>query len=295
MPFRARELSRVLRFRAGREVERGGLRVQHPCIGWQLHLYSGALFFGDAMRTLVLSDIHANFTALEAVLAAAKDHWDNSVCLGDVVGYGPDPNEVTAKLREMGTETIRGNHDKAISGVMEADDFNPVAKAAVDWSNTELSAEHLEWLTNLPRGPLTTNGLVLVHGAFQDEDEYVFTPAQALEGLLDSTAYVTFFGHTHHQGGFAYLDSKLEVLQVHPRMGEACAALRLEPTYRYLLNPGSVGQPRDSDPRAAYAIADLEHQTIEFCRVPYDIAAVQQRMRAARLPDALIQRLLVGR
>ena len=247
------------------------------------------------MRILVLSDLHANLTAFEAVLNAARDRWDRSVCLGDVVGYGPDPNEVTARLRELGTETIRGNHDKAISGVMAADDFNPVAKAAVDWTNAELKPEHLEWLTNLPQGPLTTDGIVLVHGAFHDEDEYVFTPAQALEGLLDSNAEITFFGHTHHQGGFSYLDSKLEVLQIHPRMSESFTALRLEKPRHYLLNPGSVGQPRDGDPRAAFAIADLAHQVVEFWRVEYDIAAVQQRMRKARLPEALAQRLLVGR
>jgi diadenosine tetraphosphatase ApaH/serine/threonine PP2A family protein phosphatase len=178
---------------------------------------------------------------------------------------------------------------------MAADDFNPVAKAAVDWTNEELKPEHLEWLTNLPQGPLITDGIVLVHGAFHDEDEYVFTPAQALEGLLDSNADITFFGHTHHQGGFSYLDSKLEVLQIHPRMSESFTALRLEKPRHYLLNPGSVGQPRDGDPRAAFAIADLEHQVVEFWRVEYDIAAVQQRMRKARLPEALAQRLLVGR
>jgi predicted phosphodiesterase len=247
------------------------------------------------MRILVLSDLHANLTAFDAVLQAAKGRWDTSVCLGDVVGYGPDPNEVTARLRELNTQTIRGNHDKAISGVMAADDFNPVAKAAVDWTNTELSPDNLNWLTNLPRGPLTTGGIVLVHGAFQDEDEYVFTPAQALEGLLDSTAEVTFFGHTHHQGGFSYIDSKLEVLQIHPRMSEPFTALHLEPPRRYLLNPGSVGQPRDNDPRAAFAIADLEHQTVEFWRVQYDIAAVQHRMRNVHLPEPLVQRLVVGR
>jgi predicted phosphodiesterase len=270
------------------------LEIHLPCIDSSLHLYSGAIF-GAVMRILVLSDLHANATAFEAVLQAAKDRWDTSVCLGDVVGYGPDPNEVTAKLRDLGTQTIRGNHDKAISGVMTADDFNPVAKAAVDWTNEHLEPGHLEWLTNLPRGPLTTDGIVLVHGAFQDEDEYVFTPAQALDGLLESTAPVTFFGHTHHQGGFSYLDSKLEVLQIHPRESETSRALRIEPPRRYLLNPGSVGQPRDGDPRAGFAIADIEHQTVEFWRVEYDIAEVQERMRKAKLPEVLVQRLSVGR
>jgi len=247
------------------------------------------------MRILVLSDLHSNATALEAVLNAAKGHWELSVCLGDVVGYGPDPNEVTARLRELGTQTIRGNHDKAVTGLMATDDFNPVAKAAVDWTRAQLKPEHLAWLGALPQGPLATDGIVLVHGAFQDEDEYVFTPAQALDGLLDSTAAVTFFGHTHHQGGFSYQDSQLEVLQIRPRPSEPFAALQIENPRRYLLNPGSIGQPRDGDPRAAFAIADLEHKIVEFWRVPYDIAAVQERMRNAKLPEPLVQRIVVGR
>jgi predicted phosphodiesterase len=247
------------------------------------------------MRILVLSDLHSNDTALEAALNAAKGHWDVSVCLGDVVGYGPDPNEVTARLREMGTQTIRGNHDKAVTGLMVTDDFNPVAKAAVDWTRAQLKPEHQTWLAALPQGPLATDGIVLVHGALQDEDEYVFTPAQALEGLLDSTAAVTFFGHTHHQGGFSYQDSQLEVLQIRPRPSEPFAALQIDPSRRYLLNPGSIGQPRDGDPRAAFAIADLDHRIVEFWRVPYDIAAVQERMRNAKLPEPLVQRIVVGR
>jgi predicted phosphodiesterase len=247
------------------------------------------------MRILVLSDLHSNATAMDAVLEAVKDRWDSSVCLGDVVGYGPDPNYVTARLRELKTKTIRGNHDKAVTGVMATEDFNPVAKAAVDWTRAELKQEHLAWLAALPPGPLESQGIVLVHGALQDEDEYVFTPEQALDGLLDSSAGITFFGHTHHQGGFSYLDSQLEVLQIRPRASESFAALRIESPRRYLLNPGSIGQPRDGDPRAAFAIADLEHKVVEFWRVPYDVAAVQERMRAAHLPEPLVQRLSIGR
>ncbi len=247
------------------------------------------------MRTLVLSDLHANLSALDAALEAAKAHWDSCVCLGDIVGYGPDPNEVTARLRELGAQTIRGNHDKAAAGLMDTSDFNPVAKAAVDWTRGQLIPENLAWLTALRQGPLETGGVVLVHGAFQDEDEYVFTPEQALDGLLDSTAAVTFFGHTHHQGGFSYQNSNLEVLQIRPRATESFAALQIDPSRRYLLNPGSIGQPRDGDPRAAFAIADLEHGVVEFWRVHYDIPAVQQRMRHAHLPEPLVHRLMVGR
>jgi diadenosine tetraphosphatase ApaH/serine/threonine PP2A family protein phosphatase len=180
---------------------------------------------------------------------------------------------------------------------MPTDDFNPVAKAAVDWTASQLSPDNLKWLTELPHGPVETNGIVLVHGALQDEDEYVFTPAQALEGLLDSAAGVTFFGHTHHQGGFSYANASndLEILNLRPRSTESFAALRIETGTRYLLNPGSIGQPRDGDPRAGFAIADLEHDVVEFWRVSYDIAAVQSRMRDARLPEALVQRLSLGR
>ena len=247
------------------------------------------------MRTLVLSDLHANRGALDAVLEAVKGRWDSCVCLGDVVGYGPDPNEVTSRLREIHAETIRGNHDKAAAGLMDTSDFNPVAKAAVDWTRSQLLPDNLAWLAALPPGPLEAAGVVLVHGAFQDEDEYVFTPEQALDGLLDSTAAITFFGHTHHQGGFSYQDSNLEVLQIRPRAAESFAALRIDPGRRYLLNPGSIGQPRDGDPRAAFAIADLENKTVEFWRVQYDIPVVQERMRRAHLPDTLVQRLVVGR
>jgi diadenosine tetraphosphatase ApaH/serine/threonine PP2A family protein phosphatase len=247
------------------------------------------------MRLLVLTDIHANLTALEASLSAANGKWDRMVCLGDVVGYGPDPNEVSTRIRELGGVTIRGNHDKAAAELMATDDFNPVAKAAVDWTRSQLSNENMDWLANLPHGPLEAEGVVLVHGAFQDEDEYVFTPTQALEGLLDSTLPVTFYGHTHHQGGFSYQDSQLEVLQLHPRINETRCALRLEGNKRYLLNPGSIGQPRDADPRSGFAVADLDRQIVEFWRVPYDIDEVQTRMREARLPEPLAQRLRVGR
>jgi predicted phosphodiesterase len=247
------------------------------------------------MRTLVLSDLHANLTALEASLSAAEGKWDRVVCLGDVVGYGPDPNEVTSQIREMGALTIRGNHDKAVAELMATDDFNPVAKMAVDWTRAQLSNENLDWLASLPQGPLETDGFMLVHGAVQDEDEYVFTPSQALEGLLDSTVQLTFYGHTHHQGGFAYLDSQLEVLQLHPRNSELRCALQIEKEKRYLLNPGSVGQPRDGDPRASFAIADPDNHAIEFWRIAYDIKQVQARMRSVRLPEPLAHRLTLGR
>lgn len=247
------------------------------------------------MRLLILSDIHANLTAFDAALAVAEGKWDAAVCLGDVVGYGPDPAGVSEKLQTITKDVIRGNHDKAVAGIMSSDDFNPVAKLAVDWTQSQLSPELMAWLAALPQGPKKAEGVVLIHGAYQDEDEYVFTPGQALEGLLDSTTVLSFFGHTHHQGGFSYHQSDIEILQLRPRPMESFYALHLEAGRKYLLNPGSIGQPRDGDPRAAFAIADFDHNIVEFWRVPYDIPDVQSRMYEANLPEPLIHRLTLGR
>ena len=247
------------------------------------------------MRFLILSDIHANSTALEAALSAVKGRWERSICLGDMVGYGPDPNEVVDRVRGLEAVAIRGNHDKAACGLADAEDFNPVAKTAANWTRDHLRPDNLDYLLKLPQGPLSADGMAIVHGALHDEDEYVFAPAQALDGLLESPSSVTFFGHTHFQGGFSYRDNKMEVIQLRPEPGISFAALRVEPDTRYLLNPGSIGQPRDGDPRTAFAIADLDHRVIEFWRVPYDIEAVQQRMKSAGLPEPLILRLAFGR
>ena len=247
------------------------------------------------MRYLILSDIHANLSGLEEVLRAAEGHWEKAVCLGDVVGYGPDPNEVTDRIRQLSIATIRGNHDKACAGIGDAEDFNPVARTAADWTREQLSPENLTFLQQLPQGPLQYDGLALVHGALHDEDEYVFAPAQALDGLLESPSRVTFFGHTHYQGGFSFRENRLEVIHFRPQPGASSSALRVEPETRYLLNPGSIGQPRDGDPRAGFAVVDLPNAVVEFWRVPYDVEAVQERMRNAGLPEPLILRLAFGR
>ena len=189
------------------------------------------------MRLLILSDLHANLTAFDAALAAASGKWDAAVCLGDVVGYGPDPATVSEKLQAITSDVIRGNHDKAVAGIMTSDDFNPVAKMAVEWTQSQLSPELMAWLAALPQGPKKAQGVVLIHGAFQDEDEYVFTPAQALEGLLDSSTALSFFGHTHHQGGFSYHESDIEVLPLRPRPIESFSALHLEPGHKYFDRP----------------------------------------------------------
>jgi len=247
------------------------------------------------MRYLILSDIHANLTAFDKVLETAKGRWDKAVCLGDVVGYGPDPNEVIDRLRSLDALTIRGNHDKAVGGLLEAEDFNPVARNMVLWTRTQLTPSSLEYIRTLPQGPVQVEGFSILHGSVSDEDEYVFSPAQALEGLLDSPSPVAFFGHTHLQGGFSLRDVQVSVLQCRPDLGTPSKILTIEPNATYLLNPGSIGQPRDADPRAAFVIADISSKTIEFCRVSYDIESVQQRMTQAGLPEPLIMRLSYGR
>ena len=246
------------------------------------------------MRLLILSDLHANLTAFEAALEAASGKWDAAVCLGDVVGYGPDPAAVSEKLQSITKDVIRGNHDKAVAGIMTSDDFNPIARLAVDWTQAQLSPDLMTWLAALPAGPKTAEGVVLIHGAFQDEDEYVFTPGQALEGLLDSSTVLSFFGHTHHQGGFSYHESDIAVLPLRPRPMETFSALHLEPGHKYLLNPGSIGQPRDGDPRASMMIYDTSDRSAVVHRVPYAIERAAAKIRDAGLPAMLADRLAIG-
>jgi len=246
------------------------------------------------MRYLILSDIHANLTALETVLDVAKNRWQKAVCLGDLVGYGPDPNEVIDRVRALPAVTIRGNHDKAIAGIADPDDFNPVARNAVLWTRAQLRPENREYLENLPKGPLTVDSFSIVHGAVHDEDEYVLSPNLALDGLQNAPSPVTFFGHTHLQGGFTLRGEDVELLHFKPSGGREFATLKVEDGTTYLLNPGSIGQPRDGDPRAGFAIADLEAKSVEFWRIPYDIEDVQGRMSRAGLPEPLILRLSFG-
>ena len=247
------------------------------------------------MRYLILSDIHSNLTALQTVLASAKGEWEQAVCLGDLVGYGPDPNEVIDAVRSLGAITIRGNHDKAVAGIDDVEDFNPIARAAVMWTRQQLRPENREFLQNLAQGPKTVDGFSIAHGSVYDEDEYVYAPELALDALTDAPTPLTFFGHTHLQGGFTLRDEDVQVLHTAPGTGRESLSVAIEPDTKYLFNPGSIGQPRDGNPRAGFAIADLEGRTVEFWRIPYDIEQVQERMTRAGLPEPLILRLSFGR
>lgn len=251
------------------------------------------------MQILLLSDIHANLEALDATLAAAPS-FDLVVNLGDIVGYGASPNEVSARSRELGQVFVRGNHDKAATGIMDLDDFNPMAAAAAIWTRDQLSFENLQWLRALPHGPVSLPdfpSVQLVHGSPNDEDEYVVSLGDALAPLIALAAPLTFFGHTHLQGGFFANGTSADGFRPEYRtVGRAeSIALQLKPLTRYLLNPGSVGQPRDGDWRAAFALFDTDAQVVHFHRTPYNLKAAQDRIFAAKLPPRLATRLAAGR
>ena len=239
------------------------------------------------MPFLIVSDIHGNREALEAVLADSRGQYDRVVCLGDLAGYGADPNFAVDWARANVAAIVRGNHDKVCAGLESLYSYRPAARAAAEWTTNALTPENRDYLENLPRGPLRYEGFDLVHGSPLDEDEYLMSLADvaAIRNELDS--YLSFFGHTHLQGGF--LVARGGVKKIDPHL-----VLELENDHNYLVNPGSVGQPRDGDPHAAYAIFRPKERIVEFHRVPYDAEAAAEKIRAAGLPDALAARLLMG-
>jgi predicted phosphodiesterase len=247
------------------------------------------------LRYLIISDIHSNLEGSEKCLALAKGKYDKAICLGDVVGYGPDPNAAIDLVREVSSSVIRGNHDKACCGITDAEDFNIWAKLSTLWTRQALSAEHLDYLRALPVGPVTIDSFQIVHGSPADEDEYIVGPTQAFPALKAITQTV-FFGHSHHQGGFMLSpDGRFQSIRCQSKEDGKTFTLKLEDGARYLINPGSVGQPRDGDWRAAFAIFDQEKHQVEYYRTPYDLEKTQEKMKKSHLPDPLIRRLELGR
>ena len=258
------------------------------------------------MRALILSDIHANLEALSAVLDAAaafepgyQELWN----LGDLVGYGGSPNQVIDRIRPLETHVVRGNHDRVCCGLTSPNAFNPVARNAALWTRAELTEENLNWLREVPQGPVAPAqvGITLSHGSPLDEDVYILNMRDAWAPLQQMETPITFFGHTHIQGGFTQKGHEWQELrpQLHPEANRDAKAgkwtLKLQPGTRHLINPGSVGQPRDHDWRAAFAIYDAEACEITFYRVPYDLVASQGRILMAGLPERLAARLREGR
>jgi predicted phosphodiesterase len=251
---------------------------------------------GPDLRYLLLSDVHSNLEALEECTALAQGKYDQVLCLGDLVGYGPDPNPVIERVRAMATVIIRGNHDRACSGLIDAAEFNPLARLATQWTRDQLTPEHIEFLRSLPPGPVIVQGVQIVHGSLLDEDEYLLGPGQALPELRNLATPAIFFGHTHYQGGFMLTGTgRFQSIRCSSKQDGRTLVLTLEEGTRYLINPGSVGQPRDGDWRAAFAIFDQEKNHVEYYRTPYKLPEVQEKMRKAALPEPLIRRLEFGR
>ncbi|MEW6031065.1 MAG: metallophosphoesterase family protein [Chloroflexota bacterium] len=242
------------------------------------------------MRVLVISDIHANYEALEAVLAdagAADETW----CLGDIVGYGPDPNLCVEVVREQPQLTcLMGNHDAAVVGRIPFSAFNGDARRSLEYQDRVLNADNLDFLRSLPDAARVRGDVTLAHGSPRDPVwEYVLNTLTARINFDYFDTPWCFLGHSHIQCVFRKDVSNDRISLDVPKAG---VALKMMP--RAILNPGSVGQPRDRDPRAAYAIYDSEAQTWEPRRVSYDVAAVQKRIRQMNLPEKHAARIAEG-
>ena len=246
------------------------------------------------MRFLILSDIHANWEALHAVVDDAAGEHDQIAVCGDLVGYGADPDRCVEWTRLSAGIVIRGNHDKAAVGLTDLEWFNPAAQVSALWTRSNLTPENLDYVRTLPSGPVTAEHFLVVHGSPRDEDEYLVTRSDVagVSPFLDGP--LTFFGHTHLQGAFlCHRNGVKEVAKA--RRGDRLRSVELEPDSFYMINPGSVGQPRDGDPRAAYALYDTETRCVTLRRTAYSISRAQEKIRNAGLPDVLAARLAIGR
>lgn len=244
------------------------------------------------MRAVVVADVHANLEAFQAVLEDAKQRGsiDALWCLGDLVGYGPDPEACVDLLHSYPYEMVVGNHDLAAVGVIGIEDFNPVAAAAATWTQNTLSAVTKVWMMSLPQIFVHESGFTLTHGSLVDPIwEYLVLSDNAAEHLARQATPYGLVGHTHMP--HVFYDARLDAMSTDIEDGAEVALEDL----RFVANPGSVGQPRDGDPRAAYAIVDTEAASISFHRVEYALDVTQEKMRAAGLPLFLAERLSRGR
>jgi len=246
------------------------------------------------MRYLILSDIHANCEALTAVLAhVRRKRWDRAVVLGDVVGYGANPNQAVDMVRDLKPlAAIRGNHDKVCSGIEDGEMFNRVALQAALWTRGRLTPSNLRWLQSLPEGPIVVDGAFAAsHGTPIDEDAYIFGEIEALNVFRQTTFPLCFFGHSHFPVVFGLSPDAIQtVLTKSPSFH-----FRLEEGVRYLVNPGSIGQPRDGNPLASFAMFDSETRSVSVYRVPYKLERAQRKIIEAGLPRPLADRLALGR
>lgn len=243
------------------------------------------------MRYLVVSDIHGNLPALQAVLADAPP-CDAVLCLGDIVGYGPDPNDCIRALQEFTYTAIVGNHDWGAIERTELWVFNPDARQALHWTGRELLPESRQLLASLPVTASPEPGLFLSHGSPREPIwEYLIDTTSAQASFLAADFQLCLVGHSHVPLIFDWNEQTQAARLFIPEVGRVA---HLDGR-RMIANPGSVGQPRDADPRASYAVLDIDNLTWELRRVPYPIELTQQRMREHGLPQRLIDRLVLGR
>ncbi len=245
------------------------------------------------MKYLVFSDIHGNLEAFEALLKFIKrKKIDKYIFLGDIVGYGASPNETIQKLRQFRPlHTVRGNHDKAVSGFEQLEAFNPVAASAIQWTKRNITKRNLNYLSRLKKGPLIVDrNITICHGAPFDEDYYIFGDFDAAEAFYYIKTPICFYGHTHFP--FVYW-MKNRIIDGMPILGKR-KKIYLEKGVRYLINPGSVGQPRDRNPNLSLAIYDSINKQISFYRLKYDIDKAKERIINTDLPPTLAERLTLG-
>lgn len=244
------------------------------------------------MRYGILSDVHSNLVALEVVLEElAEAAVDRYVCLGDVVGYGPRPNQCCDLIRELDCVCIRGNHDEAAVSPGKEEWFTPPARYCMEWTRDQLTEVNYQFLRSLPPNRLIDNRLELCHGSLPDPDYYTTTPMDALLTLRAMETSLCLFGHTHYAEWFVYNGGN-EAPSEHPHaLGGTC---EIEEGRAYLINPGAVGQPRDGVELASYAVYDEEAATVTIHRTAYDIARTSEQMEAAGLPESMYARLWLG-
>jgi predicted phosphodiesterase len=246
------------------------------------------------MKYLILSDIHSNKEALQTVLAfMRRKRWDKAVFLGDLVGYGANPNQTVDMVRDLRPlVAVRGNHDKVCSGIEDGEMFNRIALEAALWTRRKLTRSNLSWLRGLPEGPqVVDDAFAICHGTPIDEDAYIFGEIEALNVFRQTNFPICFYGHSHFPVIFALSpDAITTVLTVAPSF-----RFKLREGVRYLINPGSVGQPRDGSPLTSFALYDSETRVVTINRLEYPIAGAQDRIVKAGLPRPLADRLALGR
>ena len=245
------------------------------------------------MRYLVISDIHSNLAAFEAVLKDAKGLYDKVWCLGDMVGYGPDPNECVELLLTLDHICLAGNHDWAVLDKLDIDDFHEDARIASLWSRERLTCRVFEYLDNLPVALIKEEAYTLVHASPRHPIwEYIMSPKIAQSNFNHFDTSYCFVGHTHVPIVFKEDPESTTFCEVvTPKFNDGFIPLGEQ---RLIINPGSVGQPRDDDPRAAYGILDIEAKTFEYRRVSYPVEVTQQKMKEYDLPESIWLRLALG-